>query len=173
MIWGGAHSQDESAQTRIKKEKRVQRGRVIIKQRRPSWQIPDDVRSRCGVADLTRQNGRSVGVCVDANAGIPDAWEMLDLNIEAAKVSDMQCRRCDVMGAACRCSRLLEGLKKRELEMRVGGWDERGKKEARRAPRTGVAAKGRTQEEKEQAWAGRTSSSVGEREGSEAKNGEG
>lgn len=95
---------------------------MIIKQRRPSWQIPDDVRSRCGVADLTRQNaGRSVGVCVDANAGIPDAWEMLDSNIEATKVSDMQCRRCDVMGAACRCSRLLEGLKKRELEMRVGG----------------------------------------------------
>lgn len=56
---------------------------------------------------------------------------MLDLNIEAAKVSDMQCRRCDVMSAACRCLRLFEGLKKRELEVRVGGWEERWKKKKR------------------------------------------
>lgn len=62
---GGAHSQDESVQAGIEKKKRVQRGVCDYRAEEASWQIPDDVRSRCGVADLTRQNaGKSVGgVC--------------------------------------------------------------------------------------------------------------
>lgn len=112
MIWGGTLAGRINADWKrvVKEKKRVQRV-CDYRAEEASWQIPDDVRSRCGVADLTRQNaGRSVGVCVDANAGISDAWEMLDLDIEAAKVSDMQCRRCDVTSTACRCSRLYSSV---------------------------------------------------------------
>lgn len=82
VIWGGTLAGRIKAGWKREKKKRVQRV-CGYRAEEASWQIPDDVRSRCGVADLTRQNaGRSVGVCVDANAGISDAWEMLDLDIE-------------------------------------------------------------------------------------------